>query len=108
MRTAGQVILGVLATGGLTKVWESFNATHSVDPTAQVVVGLIMVSVVTWAQSTIEDLTGRGILVPTDREIGDVVLNSGVGLKRMQENRLPAGAVMAMQSRGVMSPIPHP
>lgn len=93
LRTVIQVVLGVLATGGLSKVWESFILGHPVDPTIQVAVGLILTGIVTWAQGTLEDNFGGGVLVPEDRVVGDAVLGRGIGAKRLASGRLNARQV---------------
>lgn len=104
-RTMIQVVLGILATGGLTKVWESFSGTHAVDPTVQVIAGLLLVGVVTWAQALIEDKTGKGVLVPLDRQVGDAVLGRGIGNKKFAEGVLPASAQVRVSS---MTPMGEP
>ena len=96
LRTGIQVILGVLATGGLTKVWESFNTTHTVDATVQVVAGLICVMIVAWAQNELEDQFGGGLLVPTDRVVGDAVLHTGIGEKQLDSGHLSKTARTAL------------
>lgn len=74
LRTGLQALLGIAATGGLTKVWESFNGTHSVDPTVQVAVGILLIAGAGWAQNTLEEVTGAGVLKPTDTTVGQEVL----------------------------------
>lgn len=74
LRTGLQALLGIAATGGLTKVWESFNGTHSVDATVQVAVGILLIAFAGWAQNTLEDVTGTGVLKPEDTKIGQDVL----------------------------------
>jgi hypothetical protein len=91
IRSIWMVVLGILATGGATKVWESFNGTHSIDPTVQVVAGLLVVGIVTWAQAQLEDATGRGFLIPEDRKVGDAVLGTGVGSRKFESGQLKAG-----------------
>lgn len=88
LRTMWLVVLGTLATGGVTKVWESFSSTHSIDPTVQVVAGLACVGIISWAQAMLEDKTGFGFLVPQDRQVGDAVLGTGVGSRKFLSGRL--------------------
>lgn len=104
VRTAGQVVLATLAAGAVTQIWDSFNKNHSVDPTIGVVVVVICAGIVSWAQNMLEDVAGGGILVPTDREVGDAVLNKGVGAKKMLAEGNVAGITEA-QIAGMARPV---
>ena len=96
LRTLLQVVLGIAATGGVTKVWESFNGSHIIDPTWQVVAGLACIAIVAWAQNVLEDSFGGGILVPTDRVVGDAALGTGLGYKRLEDGKLTHAETAAL------------
>lgn len=103
-----QATLAAIGTGALTKIWESFAATNTVDPTAQVAVGVILGVIIVWAQDTLEDNTGKGVLVPEDRLVGDAVLNTGIGAKKLQQGTLPESADAALlNARAPQAPSRH-
>lgn len=81
LRTLVQALLGLIAAGGLTKVWEDYLNQHHVDSTVTLAVGLLLAAIITWAHNTIEDKTGTGVAVPEDRKLGDASLGTGVGAK---------------------------
>jgi hypothetical protein len=82
LRTGLQALLGFVAGGALSKIWESYVSNHApVDPTVYLAVSLFLTAFAAWAMNAVEDATGVAILAPKDREIGDTVLREGLGQK---------------------------
>lgn len=83
IRTALQALAGFLAAGGLNQVWQNYISNHNakIDPTLLFVVGLVLTGVAAWAQNEVEDRTGKGMLAPSDRKLGDQVIGTGLGAK---------------------------
>lgn len=83
IRTSFQALVGFLAAGGLNLIWQNYLSNHDakIDPTALFVIGLVLTGVTALAQNWFEDKTGKGLLIPQDRKIGDAQLGTGVGAK---------------------------
>src|SRR6185503_10476916 len=84
LRTAFQALVGFLAAGGLNLIWSNFLSNHDnkIDPTLLFVVGLVLTGITGVAQNAFEDATGKGVLIPKDRAIGDRQMGTGVGDKQ--------------------------
>lgn len=84
IRTAFQALVGFLAAGGLNQIWQNYISNHNaeIDPTLLVVIGLVLTGVASWAQNELEDRTGKGVLLATDRKAGDIAIGKGVGAKQ--------------------------
>jgi hypothetical protein len=63
-------------------IWNDYYSNHEVDHTVTLIVGFALAAFVAWAQNELEDQTGKALLAPTDRVVGDVQLNTGLGAKQ--------------------------
>lgn len=80
IRTAFQSFAGFAASGGITEVYNQWiNSGHHLSSFETFVMGLVLTGLAGLFQNMIEDKTGKSILAPTDRKIGDQVLQTGVG-----------------------------
>lgn len=55
LRTLFQMVLGQIGSGALTVIWNSFNTSHKVDPTLQLIVGLVIGIAVSFAHNYLEN-----------------------------------------------------
>lgn len=55
LRTLFQVVLGQIAAGGLTTIWNDYLSHHHVDPTITLIVGFILAALISYAQNEMED-----------------------------------------------------
>lgn len=55
LRTLVQVLIGQIAAGGLTAIWNDYISHHHIDPTIMVAMGIVLSALVSWAQNSLED-----------------------------------------------------
>lgn len=55
LRTLVQVVLGQVAAGGLTSIWNDYLSRHQIDPTITLIVGFILAALISYAQNELED-----------------------------------------------------
>lgn len=82
VRTLLQFAAGFLLSGGVVAIWDNYVDGHEVDGTLTLAITLVLGFLVSYVQNAVEDKTGTGILLSTDRKAGDAVLDSGVGTKQ--------------------------
>jgi hypothetical protein len=91
-RTLLQALFGLIATGALSGLLESYVTGHPLDPTLYMALTLIATMLASWAQNMIEDKTGHALLGlgTKDREVGDQVLGTGLGAKMAASGNPPS------------------